>query len=425
MINKIKSFFSIPPRSNSIILSVKNLDDFKYFNVAKELFDILKKRYKNCEIKFIGGTVRKLITGEKIDDIDIAINLDPQKIKEVLISKKIKFIETGVSHGTITVIIKNFKFEITSLRKDVNTDGRHAEVEFISDWEEDAKRRDFTFNAIYADIRGEVYDPIGGFNDLRNGIIKFIGDPDQRIQEDYIRILRYLRFYVQYGSNNLHHENTVKAIKKNLEGLTKISKERIIDELFKMMKLNNFNKLFEDDFCKFIFLSIFPQLRNFNRIKNFNKIINKTNSKVDKILMLSILLIDDSDSCDYFLYKYKLSNDNKKRILFIKDNLNSSFKKEFFSKNNLLKLIYLFDKFFVLDLLIFLFFVHPKKINKIENLISYIKETDKPKFPINAKFLKEEFNLIEGKELGDLLKKIEKKWIDNNFYIDKKILNLY
>ena len=426
MIKKIQSLFSVFQKDNIIRLSVKNLDDLKYFNTAKQIFICFQNQ--NYKLKLVGGCVRKLITEEKIDDMDIAINIEPEKIKKVLVEQKIKFVETGITHGTITVLINDFKFEITSLRKDLSTDGRHAKVEFTSNWEQDAQRRDFTINAIYSDISGEVYDPLNGIEDLKNGIIKFIGDPNQRIQEDYLRILRYLRFYTQYNKNKFHDEITIKAIKRNLDGLAKISRERILGELFKMMKLNNFSKLFEDEFCRFIILSILPQLRNYNRIKILNKISYKIKKQIDKILLLSILIVDETDNCNFFLYKYQLSNEDKKRILFIKNSFKNYSKQYLYSKKNLLKLTYLSDKSSVIELLIFLIFVNPKKISNIENLIDYIKEKTIPEFPINAKFLKEEFNFLEGKQLGDALKKLEKQWIDNGFKIDKgnvkSLLNL-
>ena len=426
MIKKIQSLFSGFQKDNIIRLSVKNLDDLKYFNTAKQIFICFQNQ--NYKLKLVGGCVRKLITEEKIDDMDIAINIEPEKIKKVLVEQKIKFVQTGITHGTITVLINDFKFEITSLRKDLSTDGRHAKVEFTSNWEQDAQRRDFTINAIYSDISGEVYDPLNGIEDLKNGIIKFIGDPNQRIQEDYLRILRYLRFYTQYNKNKFHDEIAIKAIKRNLDGLAKISKERILEELFKMMKLNNFSKLFEDEFCRFIILSILPQLRNYNRIKILNKISYKIKKQIDKILLLSILIVDETDNCNFFLYKYQLSNEDKKRILFIKNSFKNYSKQYLYSKKNLLKLTYLSDKSSVIELLIFLIFVNPKKISNIENLIDYIKEKTIPEFPINAKFLKEEFNFLEGKQLGNALKKLEKQWIDNGFKIDKgnvkSLLNL-
>ena len=131
--------------------------------------------------------------------MDFAVNLKPLECIDALKKHNIKYYETGIKHGTVTAVIENNKFEITSLRKDVFTDGRHAKVEFSNNWFEDASRRDFTINSIYSDINGNLYDPYNGKKDLENGEIKFIGNIEKRIKEDYLRILRYIRFFLNYS----------------------------------------------------------------------------------------------------------------------------------------------------------------------------------------------------------------------------------
>ena len=214
MINEIISNIFRKTDNTRDLLTVKYLNDLKYFSAAKKIFLSLENYSGDYKLMLVGGCVRKLLKEEEVDDIDIATNINPKKIKEILKEKNIKFIETGIEHGTVSVFINDFKFELTTLRKDLSTDGRHANVEFISDWEVDAKRRDFTINSIYSDLSGKIFDPLGGVADLRKGIVKFIGDAEQRIKEDYIRILRYIRFFTQY-SNYEHKQNTVDAIKKN------------------------------------------------------------------------------------------------------------------------------------------------------------------------------------------------------------------
>jgi tRNA nucleotidyltransferase/poly(A) polymerase len=167
------------------------------------------------KIVVICGCVRKIINNEEVDDIDLAVNLSPNEVLEILNKNNIQFYETGIKHGTITAIIGNHKFEITSLRKDLNTDGRHAEVSFSKDWHEDVARRDFTINSIYADINGNLFDPFDGKEDLENGKINFIGDPEKRIKEDYLGILRYIRFFINY-SKQPHDDKVQRLIKKNL-----------------------------------------------------------------------------------------------------------------------------------------------------------------------------------------------------------------
>jgi tRNA nucleotidyltransferase/poly(A) polymerase len=217
----------------------------------------------------VGGCVRKALCGEDINDIDLATSLEPSKVKERLLKGDIKVFDTGIAYGTVTAILKNKKFEITTLRKDISTDGRHANVQFTSDWQEDASRRDFTINAIYADIDGRIFDPLNGISDLQNGNIKFIGSPTERMQEDYLRILRYLRFFIQYSKMD-HDKNVIKAIKQNINGLNKISNERIFDELKKIFSLNNIYSLFLNEQTKEITLNIFPQFKYYQRLSKFN-----------------------------------------------------------------------------------------------------------------------------------------------------------
>ena len=149
-------------KESSSLESVRNLQDLKNLEEIRSIFSALENQDKNNKLMFVGGCVRKLLNKELINDIDIATNLNPDKLKNILRKNNINFIETGIAHGTITVVINKIKFEITTLRKDVSTDGRHANVEFISDWEVDAKRRDFTINAIYSNLKGEIYNPLDG-----------------------------------------------------------------------------------------------------------------------------------------------------------------------------------------------------------------------------------------------------------------------
>ena len=419
MLDKFKSYISLNKES-SFLESIKNLQDLKNLEEAKSIFSALENQDKSNKLMFVGGCVRKLLNKELVNDIDIATNLSPDELKNILRENNINFIETGISHGTITVVINEIKFEITTLRKDVSTDGRHANVEFISDWEMDAKRRDFTINAIYSDLKGAIYDPLDGLKDLKNGIVKFIGDPNKRIREDYLRILRYFRFYTQY-SNHQHDIEIIQAIKKNLNGIRKISKERILDELFKILNLNNFYELFNDEFSCSVILTIFPQLRHYDRLKVIQNIPNKIFSRLDIPLIFSILLIDNSDSCEFFLYKFKFSNRDKNRILFLLNKYKKINFKELLDEKKLVKLAYLDNTAEIIDLLVFSAFVSEEiDVNTAEKCISFLDKLRLPVFPITADYLKLKYNFSESKELGLALKKLEQSWIDNDFIIDKK-----
>ena len=398
--------------------STKALENIKE---ARVIFTHLNKIGEEGKVRFVGGCVRKSISGENIDDIDLATILEPIEVKKRLNKKDIKVIDTGISHGTVTAILNNKKFEITTLRKDISTDGRHAKVTFTSNWEEDAFRRDFTINAIYADIEGRIFDPLNGISDLQNGIVKFIGIADERIQEDYLRILRYFRFFTKYSKTD-HNENVIHSIKKYINGLNKVSNERIFDELNKIIVLENLLNLFSNNISQEIIINIFPQLKYFDRLKIFNALNQKFKSNYDSTLILSLLILDDSKDYEYFCHKYKTSNIIKSRLKNISANFENLKSKKFYTEENIKKFIYLSNKNDVRDLLLFSLCANDKiKKYSIDKLLGYIDICKIPKFPVSGDSLKK-YGYEAGQELGRKLKSLEEKWIENNFVIDKKIL---
>jgi tRNA nucleotidyltransferase/poly(A) polymerase len=398
--------------------STKFLENIKE---ARIIFSHLNEIGKESEVRFVGGCVRKVICDENIDDIDLATSLEPNEVKERLNKEDIKVIDTGISHGTVTAILNKKKIEITTLRKDISTDGRHANVEFTTNWKQDALRRDFTINAIYADIDGQIFDPLDGISDLKNGEIKFIGTVDERIQEDYLRILRYFRFFTQYSKID-HDQNVIRSIKQHINGLNKVSNERIFDELKKILVLENLFNLFSNTISKEIVINIFPQFKYYERLKILNGLNQKLKSKYDVHLILALLILDKSNDHEYFCYKYKTSNIIKSRFKNISVNFENFKTKKFYSEENIKKLIYLSSKDYVRDLLLFSICTNDKiKILTIEALLDYVDVCEIPKFPVSGDYLKEH-GYETGQALGKKLKSLEEKWIENNFVIDKKQL---
>ncbi len=385
----------------------------------KKIFDIFSSNINNYQIRFVGGCVRKILKKEKIDDIDLAVDANPHEVKSILKNNKIKFFEIGINHGTITAILNNKKFEITSLRKDIKNYGRHADVEFTKNWHEDASRRDFSINCIYADLDGNLYDPFDGKKDLKKNKIRFIGDPEARIQEDYLRILRYLRFFLDY-SDQAHDNSVKKKILKNISGINQISKDRLLDELRKIFKSKNIFKINDDKFIIQILVLVFPELKNISLLTKINDYALDILSSKNFIFWLSILIIDKSDNVNYFLYKYNLSNEDKKRIKFLYKHYNNFEDKNFFLEKNVKKLIYFNEKSFVVDLIDLKICVSKKESIKINKLKDFLINIEKPIFPIKAQNLIEKYNLKEGKDLGDKLKKIEQVWVENNFQISNQ-----
>ena len=405
---------------NKKISSDKDLkfQDLKNNKGVYKIFGAINNYNETSEIRYVGGCVRKILNDEKTDDIDLATNLTPDQVKQCLVKNQIKFFETGIEHGTITAVIDDQNFEITTLRKDVKTDGRHAVVEYTTNWKEDSLRRDFSINSIYSDLDGNLYDPNSGHKDLNVGIIKFIGDPETRIKEDYLRIIRYLRFYTEYSKID-HEINIIKIIKKNIEGLGKISKERQFNELKKILKLDNFLKLFKNKTSCELFSLIFPQLKNFKKLSKLSKPQEKILKNKSLNFVISFLVIDESDNSDYFVYKYNLPNELKDKINFLKNNSLNKDSTKIFNKKDLQKIFYYEGKSSTIDLIDFnlLYFKQSKKISELK---TYFEKLDKPEFPIKAQLLINDYGLKEGRELGQKLKNLEMKWIENNFNLSKK-----
>jgi len=415
MITLFNKIFSRSKNLNSSNLAFQNLKKEKEI---EKIFKVISEFSDNSEIRYVGGCVRKIINYQKVDDIDFAVNLNPNEISEIFKKNNIRFYQTGVEHGTITALINKKKFEITSLRKDISTDGRHAKVEFSKDWYEDASRRDFTINSIYADIDGNLYDPFNGKKDLESGEIKFIGDAQKRIQEDYLRVLRYIRFFLNYSKKN-HKTKIIKIIKQNLEGFSKISTERLLEEFKKLIRSHGFLELTKDKFCYEIVNLIFPQFKNLSIFKNLNNYAKEKINNIDFILLISLIVIDGTDNVDYFIYKFNLSKKDQKRILFLNNFFSTKINSKTFSKKNLQKILYFNGKQSLLDLLYFQIFRSKKIDKKLLEIIEFFKDKEPPLLPLRAITLMAEYHIPEGKELGVKLKKIEDKWVENNFEISK------
>ena len=406
-------------RSRNLDYISQNLINLTNQTSANKIFEALNTYSHNSEVRYVGGCVRKIIKKQIVDDIDLATNLKPSEVCDALKKKEINYYETGIEHGTVTAIIDNNKYEITSLRKDISTDGRHAKVEFSIDWKEDAARRDFSINSIYSDKDGNLFDPYNGKKDLEEGNVNFIGDAESRVKEDYLRILRYVRFFINY-SNQSHDPKIIKIIKKNIGGVSKLSSERLLDEFKKLTKSEAFLKIFNDKTCLELIKIIFPQLTNLDNFIKLNSYAKENLSKVDFIFLLSLMIVDGTDNTDYFIYKFNLSKKDQKRLksinFFYKENVNV----KYFNEKNFNKIFYYNGKQTVLDIINFKLFSSVKVEKKLLKLIEIYKNKILPTFPISAKTIMAKYNIPEGKILGNKLKMIEETWVQNGFQISEK-----
>ena len=381
------------------------------------VFNKLQEGYSADTVtaRFVGGCVRKYLTNDEIEDIDIATILNTEEIKDKFKETYFKVIDTGIKHGTITLVYDKFKLEITTLRKDLKTDGRHAEVEYIDNWQLDSERRDFTINAIYLDKDGKLFDPQLGVKDLKNKNIKFIGDPQKRIEEDYLRIIRFIRFKIMYDFKI--EQTTAKAIKQNLNGIKKISKERILIELYKILDLKNFCYLNDSIDLKEIFTLIFPEFENLYRLERLNKICNY--SQLNKTLLLATLLLDEKNSHEYFCHKYNVSNLTKDSLNLFAKNLKKIRENKAFFNKDLEKNIYLNNKNHLINLNILNFVLNNKlKIKDFSLILKNILKSKTHKLSIDGKYLMEN-GMLQGALIGKVLKKVEEEWLKNDFKITK------
>lgn len=358
---------------------------------------------------FVGGCVRNSLLNKSVEDIDIATLLSPEDVTQVLEHASIKVIPTGIDHGTVTAVIDRVHYEITTLRHDKQTDGRHAKVSFTKSWEEDAKRRDFTMNTLLMDRSGCVFDPLGiGLDDLDKRKVVFVGDADKRIEEDHLRILRFFRFSALYADN--YDGSGLKACQKGANMIQKLSKERITQEFFKIIASDKpyevLKTMFEHDvlselrfegddseffehFCTFQSryklsalssrLFVFAAL-NFENVKKMEAFIlfPKVFLKDMKLIYGSLGLPDLSSShaTKESLYKFGRSATAQSLMIeLVQDRVMNGYA--------------------------------PKALGIVQNW-------DIPDFPITGKDLMEK-GMTQGVGLGQELGRLEQEWIDNGF----------
>jgi len=404
----------------SLIYKIKNFffPFYKSKNI-KKLFYILEKNEKNIQknrqvAMFVGGCVRNFLNNENIDDIDIASIFSPEELKEKFKNSEFQIIDTGIEHGSVTIVINSSKFEITTLRKDAKADGRYAEVSYTGDWQQDSERRDFTINAIYMDRRGKIFDPQNGRHDLKKKEIKFIGDPASRITEDYLRIIRFIRFSIHYNCKQ-SDPKIIEYIKLNLNGIKKLSKERILSELYKIFKLKNIINILDNKEIKNLFSIIFPEFKYLDRIEKFHYLLKTNTSPQTSEEFFSILLIDEKDNFEYFCHKYNISNKLKKELSFISNNYIKFKKEKNYLKQDLKKNTYKLGKTNFKKLINFIYCSEKKfSFVLLRKIFNDIDNMEIPNFPYNGKYIMNK-GLEDGKKIGFALKELEKKWIENNF----------
>lgn len=375
---------------------------------VKELANVFH-RY-GYELRIAGGAVRDLLMNKQPLDIDFASTATPQQMKEMFTTENIRMISAkGESHGTISVRLNNKEnFEITSLRIDVKTNGRHADVVFTTDWQLDASRRDLTINSMFLGLDGTLYDYFNGSEDLNKRKVVFVGDPAQRIKEDYLRILRYFRFFGRISAEpNSHDTDTLSAIKENIDGLAGISGERIWMEWSKILTGNHCKEIIQTMIE--IGMSSHIGLPNSPNIEEFTKVCSRSLSlKPHAMTLLTALLHNDEDLRNLRLrlkfsnYEYKLSN------FIINHRLNEIYPDDLKPYQKIMLITS--DKVSDVQEWTCELFKYQGN-NKLLNLLQNWKI---PKFPVNGNMLLKE-GFKRGPKLKIILDRLKELWIDSDF----------
>lgn len=271
----------------------------------------------NGQVRLVGGVVRDTLAGVATKDIDLATPLAPEAVMAALKAAGLKAVPTGLAHGTVTAVAEGRPFEITTLRRDVATDGRHAEVAFTDDWREDAARRDFTINALYADpVTGEVFDYFGGLADLEAGIVRFIGAPLQRIAEDHLRILRFFRFHARFGSGG-PDAASLSACQTRANDLMALSRERIAMELLALLALPNPAPTLAWMIESGIFVPVLPEIADAAPVTHLVTREAEAGIVPDALRRLCALIAPDPALAEDIANRLKLSNAQRKRMIAV------------------------------------------------------------------------------------------------------------
>ena len=373
--------------------------------------------------RFVGGAVRNELMGEPVSDIDIATVETPERASALLTAKGIKVVPTGIDHGTITAVMTSPSglvrhFEITTLRVDVKTDGRRADVAFTGDWLEDAKRRDFTINALYADADGTVHDPLGtGRDDLKARRVRFIGDASARIAEDYLRILRFFRFHAWYGAGGPDADG-LKACADAREGLRQLSGERVREELLKIAAADKAGTAFRQMAAAGILSIALPEASRLDRFEKLVDIESNQLFKCDPLLRLASMLDLDGAGVVALAARLRLSNKDRDRIeAMLTDKTRIV---AYLSIREVRKALYRMGVETFKDRVMLGWADDRKGHNTFQwrAMLAMADSWVKPDFLLTGQMIKQA-GVPEGPEIGRVRREVEEWWIDADFTDDE------
>jgi poly(A) polymerase len=373
------------------------------------------------EARAVGGAVRNALLGAPVLEVDVATTAVPDEIVKRVTAAGFKAVPTGINHGTVTVVINKHPFEVTTLRKDVETYGRHAKVEFGRDWKADAERRDFTINAMSATRDGTIYDYAGGLADLAHRRVRFIGDPAKRIQEDYLRILRFFRFHAAYGAGHPDAAGLAACIAAR-KGLDQLSRERVRMELLKLLLAPHATAtlaVMAHAGLLLLVLGGVPYLADFENVAKVEAAIGATPDAVRRLAALAVVIVEDAER---LWQKLRLTNNEHERLVSMAEGWRRI--SPAFGENALKALLYRLNPQHFTDhaLLGWARSEATAHDARWHELATLPQRWTAPEFPLKAgDFMKR--GLAQGPSLGAAIASAERAWIAAGFTQERRVLD--
>lgn len=369
--------------------------------------------------RIVGGAVRDALLGRPVTDADLATMLPPAEVIARAEKAGLKTAPTGIAHGTITVIARGRPFEVTTLRRDVETDGRHAIVHFTRDWAEDASRRDLTMNALYCDAAGEVFDPLGGLADLEAGRVRFIGDAEDRIREDYLRILRFFRFFAWYGRGRPDSEG-LKACARLKAGIATLSAERVWAELKRLLAAPDPARALLWMRTTEILQKTLPESWGIDAVHRLITAEKAENWLPDPLLRLQSILPPHRARLDALVSRLKLSRAEATRLFAWAEAPEVDPET---SEAEVGKLLYRAEPAGILDrmrhaLAREMEAGHREASDRLRALIRMAESWRRPVLPVQGKDLVAA-GVAPGPEVGRRLKALEDRWVESGFRLGR------
>lgn len=396
----------------------------KYLDINKittdksvlRIFDIVRSH--GGIVRFVGGAVRDAIAGKHGGDLNLSTDLSPDELVEACEDAGVKTTPIGLKHGSLGIVINGTTLEVTSLRKNIKTDKNHSMLEFTDDWRADASRRDLTINAVYADDEGNVFDYYNGINDLEKGIVRFIGDADQCIKENYLHILRFFRFYSLFAKTPID-KKSLQACINNRNGLKSVAVEQIRDELTKIILTPRAAEVLEIMLDNGILLNWLGKSDHLSNLEFLIRLEKACGVEPNAMRRFFVLYFPDKALAENFAMRMHLSK--KQRETMMKWASTNIGIENILEDKLRRKVLYLYGREFCLDK--FLIEASKQQIvpDNLLGLIKQISESEIPVFPLTGRDV-----IMSGKaddkEVGNIIERLKNRWITQDFSLSKEEL---